>query len=148
MKIIGQGVQYKVVDSLDGRVIKIPLTRQQSRAIVAGWHKSHKAPLARILIEHCAEQIIIHWQYGFSEIVWNPLTNNGIDAKGNIVLLDLGEITFDKTVVAKQITAKSWLKTWAHTKGLPDGLKAHYRIVMENTLTFLNLKKWSELTQK
>ena len=42
---IGRGAQYKVLDLHNGRVRKIPLTEEESKAVVASWSGTSHAPL-------------------------------------------------------------------------------------------------------
>ncbi|HUC20152.1 MAG TPA: hypothetical protein VMR98_01495, partial [Candidatus Polarisedimenticolaceae bacterium] len=184
MDVIGRGVQYKVVNTHDGRVRKIPLTREEAEAVVAGWYAPNAAPAeafsidyhlaqrsceglqvilarhpalaphlanpefeegaeytqdyvrvfgdvlrrvtaedGRKLLEQYAEQILLQWRYGFSETVFNPTVNSGVDRDGRIVLLDIGELNFNQAKVSQQIAAKRWLQAWSYTGDLPKSLR-------------------------
>jgi hypothetical protein len=52
MNIIAQGAQYKVVDTHDGRVRKIPLTALESRAVVESWYAPGEAPAEELAINY------------------------------------------------------------------------------------------------
>jgi hypothetical protein len=41
---IGRGVQYRVIDTNDGRVRKIPLTQEESRTVVTSWYAPQLVP--------------------------------------------------------------------------------------------------------
>lgn len=44
MDILTRGAQYKVIDTLDGRVLKLPLTREESLDVIAGWFAPEEIP--------------------------------------------------------------------------------------------------------
>jgi len=48
------------------------------------------------------------WKHGFSEKVYNLTINNGVYVNGNVILLDFGEITWNKEKAKKQIKKKKW----------------------------------------
>jgi hypothetical protein len=52
MDIIGQGAQYKVIDTDDGRVRKVLLTRAESQAVVAGWYAEGEAAPAELAVDY------------------------------------------------------------------------------------------------
>lgn len=52
MDIIGQGAQYKVLDTADGRVRKVPLSRTESSSVVANWYAAGEAPAKELAIDY------------------------------------------------------------------------------------------------
>lgn len=80
---------------------------------------------------------LIHqtWKYGFSDIMFNFLENNGMDRNGKIIQSDFGEITFNKNEVLENIKNKRWLKS-NHFIKFPGGeLKEYYKFIMEREIT-------------
>lgn len=51
------------------------------------------------IFENYAKSILEGWKYGFNEITYNFAVNCGINNKGKVVLMDFGELTFDKRKV-------------------------------------------------
>ncbi|MGD0284305.1 MAG: hypothetical protein ABSB12_01790 [Candidatus Saccharimonadales bacterium] len=49
---IGRGAQYKVIDTPDGRVKKIPLSIEESQAVIASWHGTNRAPKSKLPINY------------------------------------------------------------------------------------------------
>ncbi len=74
------------------------------------------------------------WTYGIGEKVYNFTWNNGIDSKGNIVLFDFNEITFDKERVLKDIENEVWIHRFSYTH-LNNELKEYYKKRMKEELT-------------
>ncbi|HET7302753.1 MAG TPA: hypothetical protein VFI74_05490 [Candidatus Saccharimonadales bacterium] len=197
MTIIAQGAQYKVIDTHDGRVKKIPLTAAESRKVIAGWYAPNPAPRKDLAIDYRAQAldsckkirallishpelrpsfgnpafeeagiytqdalqtlgaaledsskeqakelirgyldlILLHWQYGLSEKVFNCTVNNALSHSGKVVLLDFGEVTFDKEEVLKSIISKRWLHSFSYKKQIPGNLKEYYAHCLSERLT-------------
>lgn len=196
------GAQYKVVDTHDGRVRKLPLTPAESQAVVESWYAPAKAPAEdlatdyrQLALESCAnvqtllgrypalrpsfgnpvfegngvytqdkvpllgealahsslqdgkklvdrfiELVLLHWNYGISERVFNCTINNGVARDNTIVLLDFGEITTDKQQVARAIAAQTWLHSMSYTRDLPRQLKTYYQHSLADRLTLQTLE--------
>jgi hypothetical protein len=49
---IGRGAQYKIIDTQDGRVKKISLTREESRAVIAAWYAPNEIPDKELAIDY------------------------------------------------------------------------------------------------
>lgn len=93
------------------------------------------------LIDDFARLIMHHWQYGLSECVFNCTINNGVNKQGQIILLDFGEVTFDKQRVKASIVAKRWLHCYSYRKGIPEALKVYYNKTLTKQLTVEKLDK-------
>ncbi len=52
------------------------------------------------------------WEAGCHEMSFNFTVNNGMNEDGDVVITDIGELTFDKTVVLRQIESKFWKSSW------------------------------------
>ncbi len=202
MNFIGSGAQYRIYDTLDGRVLKMPLTHDETAKIVAGWYASGKIPTihesddytanakasvkyfkrltarypdlseslgnpqflegasysqekvqllgealrntdlsnGKLLIDKYIELIITHWRYGFGDNVFNFTINNGVDSHQKLVLLDFGEVSFQKRDIEARISDKRWLKAWSYTNDCSEGLKPYYAEKMNNHVTVENLR--------
>jgi hypothetical protein len=49
------------------------------------------------------------WQYGISDDARKPTVNNGVRKNGEVILLDFGECTFQKSKIVKDIKNNTWL---------------------------------------
>lgn len=100
------------------------------------------------IIEEYIRFIIRCWKNGLSERTYNLTKNNAYNSNG-VILIDLGEITFSKEDVAKDIKEKRWLKSWSFIHDLDLELKEYYKQEMKRNLTTENLEKhWGETTNK
>lgn len=100
------------------------------------------------IIEEYVKFIIKCWKYGFSERTYNLTKNNAYNSNG-VILIDLGEITFSKKDVAKDIKEKRWLKSWSFLNDLDPELKEYYKQETKRSLTTENLEKyWGETADK
>jgi hypothetical protein len=101
------------------------------------------------LVEDYIGQILFFWGYGFSEMTFNPLSNNGIDANGKVVLIDLGELYFDKEDVRRIVLGRSWRKSWTYRSGLRQPLKERYSSGMQRLTEATLDEVWkSEVAKK
>jgi tRNA A-37 threonylcarbamoyl transferase component Bud32 len=104
-----------------------------------------KQPNQYKLIDKYIKFIFKCWKNGFSERTFNLTINNGVTNKGDIILIDFGEITFKKEDVKKAIKIKRWKKSWSFKKDLNPKIKKYYEKQIEKKLTISNLKKyWKE----
>lgn len=74
------------------------------------------------------------WQAGVHEMSFNFTINNGIDNSGNVVITDIGELTFDKNVVSRQVEAKFWKSSWSPSR-LRKELCEYYFQKMDQLVT-------------
>ena len=97
----------------------------------------------RKLIDRYIDFILNSWKSGFSDRTYNFTINNGINKEGRIVLIDFGEITFNKDEVKKAILSKRWRRSWSFNKDLQPDIKEYYDKQMEKRITLANInKKW------
>mgnify|MGYP001595444958 CR=1 FL=1 len=85
--------------------------------------------------------LLIHqtWKFGFSDIMFNFLENNGINRNGKLIQSDFGEITSNKNKVLENIKNKKWLKVNCF-RTFPEGeLKKYYTSIMEREMTAKSL---------
>ncbi len=87
------------------------------------------------LIDNYIDLILLHWQYGLSERVFNFTANNGVDGQGRVILLDFGEITHNKEKISSRIAAERWLKSWSYKGDLPEQFKRYYQLRMKERLS-------------
>jgi len=95
---------------------------------------------AKKIINGYIDLILLHWQYGISERVFNCTVNNGIGADGAVILLDFGEVSFSKKSVESRIIAKRWLKSFSY-KDFPKEFQDYYGDRLAKKLTTHSLDK-------
>jgi hypothetical protein len=78
------------------------------------------------------------WICGLHEHVYNFSLNCGIDGYGNVVLIDFGEITNEKSLALQDITKGKILKAWS-AQSLPTDLQEFYAKHVSETLTLAYL---------
>jgi hypothetical protein len=89
---------------------------------------------ARNLIDNYVDLSLRHVSYGFMERVFKITANCGVDDGSNVVLIDLGELTFDKDEAVNLARRRRWLTQetflWPLPKprdfALPNRLKPYY----------------------
>ena len=82
------------------------------------------------------------WKYEFSDNIFNLTANNGVDKYGKVILIDIGELTFNKDDVEKAIEIRRWEKSWSFYSDLNREIKAYYREQMRTQLTLKKLNKY------
>ncbi len=82
------------------------------------------------------------WKYGFQDRIFNFGINYGLDRNEKIILLDFGELTFDKREVAKLISSHHWTKSHDYNFLLNKEQKKLYLKIMESYLTLTDLDKF------
>jgi len=93
-------------------------------------------------IQKTIQLIFDCWKEGFSDLVYNFTINNGVTKNKEVILLDFGEVTFDKETVKKQIKSKRWLRAWSYKVAMPFKLRKYYKKEMRKNITLKNLNKY------
>jgi hypothetical protein len=89
---------------------------------------------ARKLIDKYVDLSLFHVSYGFMERVFKVTANCGVDDDNDVVLIDLGELTFEKDEAVKIAYQKRWLSSEAllypfpapRDYALPNHLKPYF----------------------
>lgn len=96
----------------------------------------------RHVIDQYVELVLLSWEYGFSDRVYNFTINNGLTKEGRIVLLDFNEITFLKEDVRNSIVARRWSRSWS-CRSLPPSYRTYYERRMDEAVTEESLdRQW------
>lgn len=95
----------------------------------------------REIIDKYVSFIFKCWEKGFSDRVYNFDVNNGLNRKGEVCLIDIGEITTSKERVKQDILSKRWEKAGCY-KRLNKKTKHYYKEKMNKNLTLKNLEKY------
>ncbi|MFB6246112.1 MAG: hypothetical protein ABEI74_00785 [Candidatus Pacearchaeota archaeon] len=96
----------------------------------------------RKVVDKYLELVFSCWRLGFSDKIYNFTVNCGFDSKGNILLMDFGEITTEKENVEDSIKNKRWAKSDCYRKRLGRKAKKYYFRKMSKYLTKENLDKY------
>lgn len=86
------------------------------------------------LIQGLVDCMYTCWSHGFSETTFNFTINYGVDANARVVLLDFGELTFDKKPVHKHILEKAWLQSWSFKKDMSADTQEALRVALDPAL--------------
>lgn len=121
---------------------------QDKLPVLSNVLKKNSLQAGQLLIDNYINLILLHWQYGISERVFNCTVNNGVDNRDRIILLDFGEITTDKERVASGIVSQRWLKSWSYKNSLPEELREYYAHSMKVRLLSQRLEdSWATALQ-
>ena len=60
------------------------------------------------LLERYLQSILRNWRSGFSETSFNFTVNHGLNADGEVVVLDVGELTFDRAEAQEFLDGRLW----------------------------------------
>jgi hypothetical protein len=143
---------HKHYDDIDLSLLGNPVllddhVYEQDTVIVFGEAlKNSTSASAHELIDRYFDHLITCWQYGFSDSVFNFTINNGVNANGDVILIDLGEITWDKNEVAMLVARKELLQQYSFRSIENKNLRDYIHAECEKRLTKQSLEKaWGAL---
>lgn len=94
------------------------------------------------LIRKVTKFLLVLWEYGIHEKTFKIFSNLGLDNE-RIVLIDIFEITSNKSKVLKQLKKRPWQNQELFRKHLSEKMTSYLIEQLNNTLTKENLnKKW------
>ena len=95
------------------------------------------------LIDKYIQSVLESWKYGFSDRVFNFTENIGVDSNMNIILLDFGEIVYEKEKVKHLIEIKRWENSWSFREDffLKEVIE-YYTHQMSEKLTLEQLERY------
>lgn len=117
---------------------------KQDKVTVFGAALRHSSRTqAKILIDKFIDLWLYHLEYGLADLVFNPTVNYGVNKDNNVVLIDLGEPTFEREDMIRAVSEKEWKRAqnyWApfyipRSVVIPLSLKPYYRKQMLRRLT-------------
>lgn len=121
--------------SLANPVIEESGNYSQDKVITLGQAlRDESTRRSRNLIDKYVDLSLFHVSYGFMERVFKITANCGVDADSNVVLIDLGELTFEREEAIELASARKWLTSEAFVYplpiprdfALPNSLKPYY----------------------
>ena len=110
---------------------------EQDKAVVVDeYFRSHCFAENRELIDRYVALLFRFWEYGFSEWPFKMCFNYGVDCGGALILIDLGELFFDKQKAVQRIAKRHWERAV-----IADlALARYYRDVMDQAMTVSNVE--------
>lgn len=133
-----------LTSSFANPVIGEDLNYRQDKVVVMGTalHGAGRAEGRRYIDEYI-DLLLFHASYGIADPILQMGTNYGIDKKGKVVLIDIGELVFDKEAAVAAARTKAWRKADTyyspfrfHNKYIiPVSLKPYYRRQMLTRFT-------------
>ncbi len=115
---------------------------QDKVAVLSGVFKKCSLDQGKKIFDSYIQLIHTTWQYGFADSVYNFCVNNGLNVRGEVIQLDFGELSLNKSEVAQDIINKRWLQN-ASCVMFPKGeLKDYFCDLMDKEVT---LQKLDEL---
>ncbi|MFW6027125.1 MAG: hypothetical protein ACOCRX_12390 [Candidatus Woesearchaeota archaeon] len=115
---------------------------EQDKVEILGSYLKKDLEEAKKWIDKFILLIFECWKEGFSERVFNLTINNGVDKNNNVILIDIGELTFEKKDVVRAIKIRRWEKSWSYNWDLNKEIKEYYQREMKEKLTLKNLNKY------
>lgn len=106
------------------------------------YFSSHSLKENKATVDAWIESIFSLWKFKIADTVFNFTINNGVDNKGNNILIDLGELTFSKDEVERNIQEKKWLKQWSLKQIKDDSFKEYIVNRLAERLTLSNLETY------
>lgn len=112
----------------------------QDRVLLLGDFLEGSTPVQqKQKVNQLVKFYLLEWQYGFSEYDFKIGENYGINSSGHVVLLDLGELVFEKDIVAKNVENKKWKEGVESTCLNSDEIKNYFTEKMYENFTQENL---------
>lgn len=103
---------------------------------------------AKRLIDAYVNLILHHMRYGLFEQVSNCTINNGVDHLGRVILIDFGEVTFNKANVRVSIVQHRWLGSFSYGSDIPKPLRDYYKHQLDTKLTLKALQVSWKISSK
>lgn len=121
---------------------------QDLAVVMEDYIRSHTYEEDKSILRQYLRCVLKQWRFGFYRVVANFTIDYGVDKKGNVLILDLGELTFSKAKVANWIKKRTWLLNWSYINLKDERLKKYYAAMMNSKLTLKVLNRlWKQNRQ-
>lgn len=112
---------------------------EQDRAVVVtDYFRTHSLASNKRVIDEYVALLFRFWEHGFTERAFKILMNFGVTADDRLILLDLGELYFEKETARQRIRACPWEGALI----LDAVLNEYYRAAMRSAMTVENLEAY------
>lgn len=121
---LGQHPEYKALFGNFERIGELDI--EQDKVVpLKIYFKNHLTEENKIFIDKFVELCRIFFKFGFMDKALKVGENFGINKDGQVILMDIGEIWFDKDSVKKQIKNRVWTSWW-WMRCVPRELREYY----------------------
>jgi hypothetical protein len=126
----------ELAPTLANPVIDENLNYRQDKVTVMGTALQQAAPArARQYVDEYVDLLLFHAGYGLADPILQMGTNYGVDKGDKVVLIDIGELTFDKETAIGAAATKAWRRAdtyyspfrFHNPQIIPVSLKLYYR---------------------
>ncbi|MBV9550913.1 MAG: hypothetical protein JO256_14680 [Alphaproteobacteria bacterium] len=109
---------------------------QDKVVTLRSYFDSHDIAEGKKVIDAYVAFVLTGWRLGFGDPGFDFALNNGVNSAGNIVQIDLGEISFSKDVIVEAVRKQHWLlqNSLARILTNPE-LKRHFEEQMAAKIT-------------
>jgi hypothetical protein len=127
----------RVGPSLGNPMLHDRLCYEQDRAtVLEDYFRNHTLGENKAVVDQYIALLFHLWGQGFNDGPFKFTLNFGMDPGGKVILLDLGELYFEKEKALERIRVREWERTQ-----IPDAaLDAYYRRAMNAAMTIANVE--------
>lgn len=108
---------------------------QDFAIVMADYFQTHAPADNRRVIDHYIALLFRFWEYGITDRSFKLSMNFGV-THGRVILLDLGELYFEKEIAHERIHARIWERAPVHDAALNE----YYFEAMNTAMTAENLE--------
>lgn len=157
------GLLVKIRELLEDRdaVLKELSAREVDRELLANFHQEGSRylqdrvrPLRDVLeegrldpywlMDRYVQSIRMGWASGFAETSFNFTVNHGLNNRGRVVIIDVGELSFNKAEIAHLVQSRFWENAFSPGT-LPEPVRAYLFRAMDRDITVDRLgREWRE----
>ena len=123
-KFLNQNPEYEFLFGNFKRISEFDI--EQDKVIpLKVYFENHSIEENKIVIDKFVELNRLFFKHGFMDKALKVGENFGINEAGQVILMDIGEIWFDKNNVRQQVEKRVWRSRY-WTRCIPCGLKKYY----------------------
>ena len=86
------------------------------------------------VVDGYIDSVIAGWSHGLADASFRMLSNHGIDDEGRVVIVSIGDLTFDRRIVAHGVARSIW-ENVREVRTLPAGVLRYYMDQMAERIT-------------
>ncbi|NNE69515.1 MAG: hypothetical protein HKN29_04035 [Rhodothermales bacterium] len=96
------------------------------------------------MVDRYVQSIRMGWANGFAETSFNFTVNHGLNARGRVVIIDVGELSFDRREIEHLVAERFWERAFSPTT-LPESVRGYLFRAMDRDINLDRLsREWSE----
>ncbi|MBU6299578.1 MAG: hypothetical protein KGJ79_06575 [Alphaproteobacteria bacterium] len=129
----------RISRELGNPVLYADLSYEQDRAVVVNdYLRNHTLAENKELVDRYVATLLRFWEHGFNDRTCSFCLNFGVDETGAVILLDLGELYFEKDTARQRVRLGHWRDVHIDD----DVLNAYYRGAMKTAMTEANVEMY------